>query len=213
LTVRAKAAMAQGQAERAARLTATRAETSGLSSGMRAEYAATHGLALACVGRRDGAATALAEAEEWSSIPEVLALASCARAVLALQRRSTDEAARELDRLFTLVIFDPLVIGARAYAGIADAVHATGLHVPQRLLDAMKTPENRSLQEELLASLTPREREVLELLTRGYTNREIASTLVIAEVTAKVHVRRIIKKLGVRSRTEAAIAAIQRRDA
>jgi len=59
--------------------------------------------------------------------------------------------------------------------------------------------------ESLLDALTPRENEVLQLLARGRTNREIASTLVIAEVTAKVHVRHILKKLGVRSRTEAAI--------
>ena len=54
-------------------------------------------------------------------------------------------------------------------------------------------------------SLTPRELEVLQLLARGRTNREIAATLVIAEVTAKVHVRHILRKLGVRSRTEAAV--------
>ena len=57
----------------------------------------------------------------------------------------------------------------------------------------------------MLDSLTPREYEVLQLLARGRTNREIASALVIAEVTAKVHVRHILKKLGVRSRTEAAV--------
>jgi ATP/maltotriose-dependent transcriptional regulator MalT len=209
LTVRAKAAMAQGQAERAAGLTATRAESSGLSSGMHAEYAATRGLALACLGRTADAATALAKAEERSSIPEAIAPISCARAVLALRRGEPDDAARELERLFALVIFDPLVIAARAYSGIADAARATGLHVPQRVVDAMHKRESPSQQEQLLATLTPREREVLELLKRGYTNREIASTLVIAEVTAKVHVRRIIQKLGVRSRTEAAIAAVQ----
>jgi two-component system, NarL family, response regulator DegU len=57
--------------------------------------------------------------------------------------------------------------------------------------------------------LTYREVEVLRLISLGYTNREIASELVIAEVTAKVHVRNIIRKLGVRSRTEAAIAALR----
>jgi DNA-binding NarL/FixJ family response regulator len=62
--------------------------------------------------------------------------------------------------------------------------------------------------------LTPRELQVLQLLTRGRTNREIAATLVIAEVTAKVHVRHILRKLGVRSRTEAAVlnTALARQD-
>jgi DNA-binding NarL/FixJ family response regulator len=176
---------------------------------MRAEYAATRGLSFACLGRAADVAKALAEAEEHSAIPEVIALVSSARAVLALQCGATADAACELERLFALVIFDPLVVAARAYAGLADAVRATGHHVPQRLIEAMETAENPSQQERLLATLTPREREVLELLKRGCTNREIASMLVIAEVTAKVHVRRIIQKLGVRSRTEAAIAAVQ----
>ena len=56
-----------------------------------------------------------------------------------------------------------------------------------------------------LAALSKREREVFELLSRGMTNREIAKTLYISDVTAKVHVRHILKKLGVRSRTEAAL--------
>jgi DNA-binding NarL/FixJ family response regulator len=90
------------------------------------------------------------------------------------------------------------------------AVEATGRHLPQRLVNAMTEQRSPSQRDQLLASLTPREREVLELLTQGYTNREIAATLVIAEVTAKLHVHRIIHKLGVRSRTEAAIAAIER---
>jgi DNA-binding CsgD family transcriptional regulator len=55
--------------------------------------------------------------------------------------------------------------------------------------------------------LSPRECEVLELLTDGLTNREIASLLFIAESTAKLHVRHICRKLGVRSRTEAVLQA------
>jgi DNA-binding NarL/FixJ family response regulator len=54
-------------------------------------------------------------------------------------------------------------------------------------------------------SLTDREAEVLDLLRQGMSNREIAQTLWIAQSTAKVHVRHIFEKLGVRSRTEAAL--------
>jgi DNA-binding NarL/FixJ family response regulator len=55
--------------------------------------------------------------------------------------------------------------------------------------------------------LTPRERQVLELLVHGATNREIGAQLFMAEKTASVHVSGILAKLGVRSRTEAASVA------
>jgi DNA-binding CsgD family transcriptional regulator len=55
--------------------------------------------------------------------------------------------------------------------------------------------------------LTPREREVLQLLARGYTNREIAAELVISVKTASVHVSHILRKLEVSSRIEAAQVA------
>jgi DNA-binding NarL/FixJ family response regulator len=52
--------------------------------------------------------------------------------------------------------------------------------------------------------LTPREAEVLALLARGCTNREIADTLVISVRTAGVHVSHILRKLGAPNRVEAA---------
>jgi ATP/maltotriose-dependent transcriptional regulator MalT len=55
--------------------------------------------------------------------------------------------------------------------------------------------------------LTPRERQVLGLVARGATNREIGAELFMAEKTASVHVSRILAKLDVRSRTEAAAVA------
>jgi DNA-binding CsgD family transcriptional regulator len=55
--------------------------------------------------------------------------------------------------------------------------------------------------------LTPREAEVLTLLTEGRTNREIATELYISVKTASVHVSNILSKLGVRSRTQAAAVA------
>lgn len=56
-------------------------------------------------------------------------------------------------------------------------------------------------------SLTPREMQVLKLLTLGYSNKEIARSLGMLEGTVKVHVKSIMKKLGVNNRTQAAIAA------
>ena len=58
--------------------------------------------------------------------------------------------------------------------------------------------------------LTPREREVITLLSDGLSNAEIARTLYISEKTASVHVSNILRKLGVTSRIQAAAAAHSR---
>ena len=55
--------------------------------------------------------------------------------------------------------------------------------------------------------LTPREKEVLQLIAEGYNNREIAQTLFIAERTVKNHVNSILRRLNLRDRTQAAILA------
>ena len=58
-----------------------------------------------------------------------------------------------------------------------------------------------------LERLTPREREILVLLTEGYANKDIARLLFISERTARTHVSNILRKLGLTSRTQAALAA------
>ncbi len=57
--------------------------------------------------------------------------------------------------------------------------------------------------------LTPREREILGHLARGASNKEIARGLNLAESTVKIHIQNILKKLGVASRVQAAIYAVE----
>lgn len=57
--------------------------------------------------------------------------------------------------------------------------------------------------------LSPRELEVVALLARGHTNREIAEMLVVTPSTVKIHVEHILSKLGVSDRTQAAVRAIE----
>ena len=66
-------------------------------------------------------------------------------------------------------------------------------------------PTDPNLTEAL--GLTPREAEVLSLVARGCTNREIARTLVITEKTTEVHVTHILRKLDVATRLQAAAIA------
>lgn len=57
--------------------------------------------------------------------------------------------------------------------------------------------------------LTPRQQEVLELLRQGGSNKLIGRQLMLRESTVKVHIRQIMRKLGVRNRTQAALSSIQ----
>jgi NarL family two-component system response regulator LiaR len=75
--------------------------------------------------------------------------------------------------------------------------------VAARLVERLAQDEQRDDYE----SLTAREREVLELIGRGYSNKRIALDLGIAEKTVKTHVSNVLGKLGVADRTQAALYA------
>jgi two-component system nitrate/nitrite response regulator NarL len=64
-------------------------------------------------------------------------------------------------------------------------------------------------EEDLFARLTPRENEILALLAEGQSNKVIARNLGISDGTVKLHVKSILRKLGVHSRVEAAVMAVE----
>ena len=70
------------------------------------------------------------------------------------------------------------------------------------LVREVRTPE-------VIEALTEREREVLHLLVQGLSNKEIARDMRIVEDTVKIHVKHILAKLGVQSRTQAVLCAIR----
>jgi DNA-binding NarL/FixJ family response regulator len=80
--------------------------------------------------------------------------------------------------------------------------------VTRRLIERFVGPPSRDVAGQL-ASLTPREREVLGLMARGRSNREIADELIVSEHTAKTHVARILGKLELRDRVQAVVLAYE----
>jgi DNA-binding NarL/FixJ family response regulator len=74
---------------------------------------------------------------------------------------------------------------------------------------ARQSPAAAPTKPLAVEELTPREREVLDLLARGLSNPEICELLVISEATAKTHVARILQKLGLRDRVQAVIYAYE----
>ncbi len=70
-------------------------------------------------------------------------------------------------------------------------------------------PARSEVDQSILEALTPREREIFALLPSGLSNNELGAKLGIAPGTAKIHVERVLNKLGVKDRTQAAVKAVE----
>ena len=120
-------------------------------------------------------------------------------------------------------LFSALRVGAKGYIskdiGVEDLVRAIeGVHggeviisapMAARMLEEFTLLEERkeAVQGKHELGLSKRETEVLTLVAKGASNREIASVLFISENTAKVHLSRILEKLHVRNRQQAVVLA------
>jgi DNA-binding NarL/FixJ family response regulator len=93
-------------------------------------------------------------------------------------------------------------------AGAVRAAYRGELHlnpaVARRLMNSLNSRPRDSAEE-----LTEREREILRLVAAGKANKEIAAELAISERTARTHVSNILRKLGLASRTQAALWAVR----
>jgi NarL family two-component system response regulator LiaR len=93
-------------------------------------------------------------------------------------------------------------------AAVRDAAAGTASLSPD-LLTQLTRAFRRPLPPDPLEPLTPRERDVLRLIARGQSNRQIARDLAIGEQTVKTHVSSILTKLGLQDRVQAAIFALR----
>ncbi len=114
------------------------------------------------------------------------------------------------------LVIDAVQAGAMGYLlkdtdadALIEAVYAAGrgevrLHpeAAKRLVKEVRTADMRE-------SLTARETDILRLIGKGHANREIAQTLGLSELTVKTHVSRLLSKLDVSSRTQAALFALK----
>jgi DNA-binding NarL/FixJ family response regulator len=143
----------------------------------------------------------------------ILADAQAATAVLILTTFDLDEYVYEALRAgasgFLLKDAPPeQLIAAIHTLAAGEALIAPA--ITKRLIEQFaRTAPRSGPSTAALEELTARELEVLVLIARGLSNREIASTLVLSEATVKTHVKRVLAKLGVRDRVHAVVLAYE----
>jgi DNA-binding CsgD family transcriptional regulator len=209
--LRCRMALQTGELARAHELVQPPATEATIPS-LQAEFLATQALTYAAEGDRSLANRLAHDAVERSTAVEIRVMAAAARAIGASETRRQ----RECEALFECAnqfgTWDPVVTALRCSLPLSELAASLQRLRPtlewlyERSNDyaiarraGIRTRSSRSPEE----LLTPREREVIELIARGFRNREIANALVISESTTKVHVRHVFEKLGVRTRAEA----------
>jgi LuxR family transcriptional regulator, maltose regulon positive regulatory protein len=218
--LKARVHLCNGAPERSVALLERRDGTA-TSPGMHGDFLATLGTSLICARRiQEGLAT-LGQAEEITTHLEARTLSAFGRAIANhLSNQDGESHADVLSHACSVASetgnLDAFVTSYRAFPALLGTLAEIGdpairFVAIARELDrtlaysfGLSTPTR---QRQPGGLLTRREREVLELVSQGLSNRQIARTLWIAESTVKVHIRHVFEKLGARSRTEAAALA------
>lgn len=181
----------------------------------RREFLGWQALFSAVAEDREQAMACAAEASATGRGLEATGLALLAESIIALADKKQAESATFMQRVIEAGISDPVLIAVRSSPPLGTFIASQPQWHPwlRRLLTAARDTSlagslGLSIPREATAKtvLTPREKEVHELLAQGLTNEEIAKQLYISLSTTKVHVKHIYGKLGVRSRLEAARA-------
>jgi len=199
-------------------------ETQGAINSSIAEALCSRALGLACVGRHDDARQLISGVARTSRAIEPAVLVPAVEAVCAIRGGDADSVERSAalrKAAFETGAVDLLVTAYRACPELLPVLlrepECQPFHdLVQRVGDsdlamAVGSPIPSDDDRHLL--LSPREREVFELLRSGFSNRQIARVLVIEESTVKAHAHHIYDKLGVRSRSALTVQAALERDA
>jgi ATP/maltotriose-dependent transcriptional regulator MalT len=211
--LRARLALQTGQTDAAVALVKTRNQEAAIPP-IHGEFLATRALVLAVNGDNDAALEAALAAEATSRAVEVRVLAQAARAAAGAEHDDTQEALRMWELAERLGVWDPVVSALRSSLALSSALSKVDDLRPKLASLYTRTNDLALARRAGLRTrsprdpaeiLSPRELEVLGLMARGFRNRDIAKALVISQSTVKVHVRHILEKLGVRTRTEAVL--------
>jgi len=216
----ARVALARGSVHDAIEMTDERGPHA-VPPPMRGEYLAVHALALACAGAAEAALAAVKLARSSSRALETETSAKAAEAIVGLESGDGRELIVSfLEHVATTQHLDAFVAAYRGHPPLLRECVALPRY--RRLVEhtltlandagfaarlGVRVPLTQAAEQSCTtqATLSPREEEVLHLISLGLSNAAIAAELYISEATVKVHVRHILEKLGARSRTEAAM--------
>jgi LuxR family maltose regulon positive regulatory protein len=196
------------------------------SKGQKSEFLASRALAYARMGELSRAQELLNEADGLSGELEAVSLCRWANVLLQLQRGTANVEKTVIDAFEQTLasgMLDMFIFAYRLDRRLLALVAAHSSY-QEILSELMTRARDRSLAREAglellpvrreatrMPALTIREQDVYELLQDGRSNKQIAQALFLSEVTVKVHMRNILRKLGVTTRTEAAVLGTRTR--
>lgn len=146
-----------------------------------------------------------------SAVEELCALAPDVPIIVISVRESAEDVRKAIDA--GAMGYIPKSSTPEVMMSALQLVLSGGIYLPPHLLQELPAGAGSSVEngssgsDDQLARLTPRQRDVLRLLARGQSNKQIADVLGLAPGTVKIHISRILRAFKVQNRTQAVIAA------
>jgi len=148
-----------------------------------------------------------------SAVEDLCALAPDVPIIVVSVRESAEDVRKAIDA--GAMGYIPKSSTPEVMMSALQLVLSGGIYLPPNLLQDLSVGNTRPAEngsdetDDHLARLTPRQRDVLRLLARGQSNKQIADVLGLAPGTVKIHISRILRAFKVQNRTQAVIAAAE----